>query len=99
MFCIRYVDEDLNTYEEFVGLCDMESTTAENIACYILLRLSLQISNCCGQCYDHAGSMAGCRTGVATTIQQQEPRALYTHCSGHALNLAVQDSVKKNVIL
>ena len=43
--------------------------------------------------------MAGCRTGVATTIQQQEPRALYTHCYGHALNLAVQDSVKNNSIL
>ena len=26
-------------------------------------------------------------------------RALYTHCYGHALNLAVQDAVKANVIL
>lgn len=80
----------------------MDSTTAENITRVIqdiLLRLSLQISSCRGQCYDGAGSMAGCRTGVATTIQQQEPQALYTHCYGHALNLAVQDSVKNNAIL
>ncbi len=63
------------------------------------MRLSLQISDCRGPCYDGASSMAGCRTGAATTIQQQEPRALYTHCYGHALNLAVQDSVKNNAIL
>ena len=43
--------------------------------------------------------MAGCKTGVATTILRKEQRALYTHCYGHALNLAVQDSVKANVIL
>ena len=102
VFCVRYVDEDLTTHEEFIGLYDMDSTTAESITHVIqdiLLRLALQMSNCRGQCYDGAGSMAGCRTGVATTIQQQEPRALYTHCYGHALNLAVQDSVKDNAIL
>ena len=38
-------------------------------------------------------------TGVSTTILQKEHRALYTHCYGHALNLAVQDAVKANVIL
>ena len=57
------------------------------------------MSSCHGQCYDGADSMAGCRTGVATTIQQQEPRAPCTHCYGQALNLAVQDSVKNNAIL
>lgn len=100
VFCLRYVDEDLTTHEEFIGIYYMDSTTAENITRVIrdiLLRLLLQISNCRGQCYDGAGSMhmAGCRTGVATTIQQQEPRALYMHCYGHALNLAVQDFEKK----
>ena len=57
------------------------------------------MSSCHGQCYDGAGSIAGCRTGVAMTMQQQEPRALYTHCYGHTLNQAVQDSVKNNAIL
>ena len=76
VFCLRYVDEDLTTHEEFIGLYDMDSTTAEDITRVIqdtFLRLSLQMSSCCGQCYDSAGSMAGCRTGVATTLQQQEP--------------------------
>ena len=33
------------------------------------------------------------------TILRKEYRALYTHCYGHDLNLAVQVAVKANVIL
>ena len=39
--------------------------------------------------------MSGIRTGVATRINALESRALYTHCYGHALNLAVQDTLKR----
>ena len=38
--------------------------------------------------------MSGIRSGVATKISLLEPRALYTHCYGHVLNLAVQDGIK-----
>ena len=38
--------------------------------------------------------MAGSR-GVATQILQAESRAVYTHCYGHALNLACSDTVKQ----
>ena len=38
--------------------------------------------------------MAGKKSGVATQIRKLEPRALYTHCDGHALNLACNDSIK-----
>ena len=36
--------------------------------------------------------MSGRHLGVATQIQQLEARALYMHCNGHCLNLAVQDT-------
>ena len=36
--------------------------------------------------------MAGARAGVAVKIQELEPRAVFTHCYGHALNLAVNDT-------
>ena len=39
--------------------------------------------------------MAGCRTGVASQILSIESRALYTHCYGHSLNLAMRDTIKK----
>ena len=42
---------------------------------------------------------AGCRNGVSTKLLAKERRALYTHCYGHSLNLAVQDAVKANPII
>ena len=38
--------------------------------------------------------MSGCRSGIAKKITDIESRALYTHCYGHSLNLAVGDTVK-----
>ena len=43
--------------------------------------------------------MTGSKRGVTTQISTEEPRATFTHCYGHALNLAVGDTVKKNKIL
>ena len=40
--------------------------------------------------------MSGRRSGVATQLASEEPRALYTHCYGHALNLAVGDVMKQH---
>ena len=81
VFCIRFVDGQLNCHEEFIGLHSMDSISADSIIRTIediLLRLSLSLQNCRGQCYDGASSMAGCKTGVSTTILQKEHRALYT---------------------
>ena len=36
----------------------------------------------------------GSKSGVAKRILDLEPCALYTHCYGHALNLATQDALK-----
>ena len=36
---------------------------------------------------------------VSTKLLAKERRALYTHCYGHSLNLAVQDAVKANPII
>ena len=57
-------------------------------------RLNLSFSKVRGQCYDMAASMAGSKNGVAAKICSEEPRAVYTHCYGHALNLACSDAIK-----
>ncbi len=57
-----------------------------------LTRMSIGFNKIRGQC---ASSMLGRRSGVATCILQEEPRALYAHCYGHSLNLACSDSVKE----
>ncbi len=43
--------------------------------------------------------MAGAKSGVATRIQEIEPRAVFTHCYGHALNLSVADTIKQSVTM
>ena len=50
----------------------------------------------CGQCYDGASNMSGTRNGVAKCIQDEEPRAIFTHCYGHSLNLAAGDTIMKH---
>ena len=47
------------------------------------------------QCYDGASNMAGIKSGVATVLQKEEPRAILTHCYGRSLQLAVSDTVKQ----
>ena len=43
--------------------------------------------------------MSGARNGVAAKITAIEPRAVYIHCAGHTLNLALQDSAQLVTII
>ena len=43
--------------------------------------------------------MKGHKNGVVTQILQEERRALYTHCYGHSLNLAIADTVPEIKLL
>ena len=40
--------------------------------------------------------ITGAKTGVAAKIKKIEPRAVFTHCYGHALNLSVSDTIKQS---
>ena len=60
----------------------------------ILLRMNLRLQDAHGQCYDGAAEIAGAKTGVEIQIKAINRKCLYTHCYGHALNLAVCDSIK-----
>ena len=97
--CLRWVGEDLHDHEDFLGLYQMATIDANSLLRVIkdtLLCMSIPLSHCRGQCYDGASSMSGSKSGVATQIAKEEPRTLYLHCFGHALNLAVADPVKKS---
>ena len=96
--CLRWVDHDLVTHEELVGLYAVDNITSETLVNSlkdVLLRMGLSVQNCRGQCYDGASNMVGCKSGVATQIQNKEPRAILTHCYGHSLQLAVGDMVRE----
>lgn len=54
--------------------------------------VSLDTSKICGQAYDGASVMSSNKAGVQAKIREISPRALYTHCYSHCLNLSIAAS-------
>ena len=97
VLCLRWVDDDFNVHEDLIGLYKVETISADNLVALIkdtLLRMNLSLNRARGQCYDGAANMSGAKSGVAKQLTDEEPRALYTHCYGHVLNLACGDAIK-----
>ena len=63
----------------------------------VLLRMKVKLSERHDQCYDGASNMSGSRNGIATQIIEEEC-AVYTHCCGHALNIAVGHAITQSKI-
>ena len=99
---ILYVSEHLEVHEEFLGLYhvpSIDAATLTAVAKDALVRMNLSMSKLRGQCYDGASTMRGARSGVAKRILDEEPRAVYTHCYGHSINLAASDAVKQTKVM
>ena len=43
--------------------------------------------------------MSGCKSGVVTRLCSAEPREVFTHCYGHALNLACGNTIKQSKLM
>ncbi len=96
---LRWVDEMLEVHEDLIGLYSTSSITAESLVAIIKDTLLRMKEHCRGQCYDGASVMSGAKKGVAKDISDVEPRAVYTHCYGHALNLSVGDCIKQSKVM
>ena len=86
----------MNVHEEFMSLYSLSFIQASSIALVIhdtIVRLNLTMTKVRGQCYDGVSNTSGLRNGVATQIQEDEPRATYTQCYYHSLNLAASDTI------
>ena len=65
VFVLRWVDDDLEPHDEFLGIHQTDSIDANTLVAIvkdILIRFNLDMKNCRGQCYDGAANMAGVRT-------------------------------------
>ena len=91
------MDDQLQPHEDFIGLYQLDKTTADFITGRI--RLELPLSRSRGQCFDGASTMRGARNGVAKQLNDEESRAVYIHCYGHASSLAAGDSIKNSKIM
>ena len=69
VFCVCWVDENLFSYEEFLGLHEMENIDAVSIANFIkdiVLRLGFDSEKLRDQCYDGCATMVTKKKGVAS---------------------------------
>ena len=92
-FCIRFVDDDLNIREHFLGFWELHSTKAEHIFSIIqkiFAEFNLDFKHkLVAQCYDGT-NMSGIYNGLCTHIRDVAPKAIYVHCIAHQLNLALE---------
>ena len=93
--CFSYVINGVKK-ETFVGFNKVAKTDGESLCealKEIISKFGLESANCVGYCFDGAANMSGKNKGVATRLQEDCPLALYVHCYGHRLNLAIQSSL------
>lgn len=94
--CIRYVDDDLNVHEDFIGLYNVPDTTGNTISRMlfdVLTRLNLPLTGLRAQTYDGAATMSGAYKGCQARVKPQQPLALHFHCGAHRTNLVMQNAV------
>ena len=102
VYVMRWIDERLEVHEEFLGLYSVpaiNSDTLMSVTQDVFLRMNIPFAKIQGQCYDGASVMKGSKSGISTRILQKEPRAIYTHCYGHSINLAASDAIKSVKLL
>ncbi|XP_042303461.1 52 kDa repressor of the inhibitor of the protein kinase-like [Sceloporus undulatus] len=102
--CFRYVtnEEHATLREDFISFFPITDLSADNIADKILNicnDLGVDLENkLIGQGYNGASTMSGIHKGVQARIQEKYPKAMYTHCSSHHLNLVLSDTLSVPII-
>ena len=72
VLCLRWVDDDLNPHEVFIGLQSVPNIAADTPVTVIrdvLIRMNPFIINCRGQCYDGASNMVGAKSGLLLKLK------------------------------
>lgn len=97
--CVDMHSEKIKIEEHFIKFLEIHSSTGENISLTILSELDkigLNIKDCRGQGYDNGANMKGKYKGVQAKILQKNPKAFFTPCACHSLNLLLGDMAKCN---
>ena len=78
-------------FVEFLKVCDTTGQGLFEELQNILETLDLDINNVRGQGYDNGSNIKGKHQGVQKKLLYINPRALYTPCDCHSLNLTLCD--------
>jgi hypothetical protein len=96
---VRYVDTSSGSVciqESFLGFLGVNNTTGHGLFDVLqeeLKSLDLDIDNVRGQVYDNGSNIKGKHQGVQKKLLDINPRAFYSACGCHSLNLTLCDMV------
>jgi hypothetical protein len=88
---------DVNIKEYFVGfmnVCDKTGAGLTEALKEKLDLLGIELKNCRSQSYDNGANMRGKHQGVQARVLTENPRAFFTPCATHNLNLLLCDIAK-----
>ena len=97
--CIRFVDASLTVNELLIRLFNPPDTTGKTLSVVVkdvLTRLTLPLEDLRAQTYDGAANMSGKYNGCQAIISNEQPLALFFHCSAHCANLVAQHTAAAN---
>ena len=99
---LTFVDKNFDVREEFLGFLHCKSGLSRKALSETLLaaisELEIDINDCRGQGYDGAAAVSGSKNGMVAHITKEHPKAMYTHCFSHRLNLSICKTCKIQIL-
>ena len=106
LICLRFLNltgNNISIEEMFFDSLHLQGRpTGQTIAKGIIKSLKdnkIDIRDCRGQSYDGASAMKSETKGTQAAIKEVAPKAPYTHCRSHTINLSIAFSCKNQSII